>query len=180
MATISRGYVNLLPPWYNTMTISYLYLSFTNVTFSYAYLKISPGNVLCGTTTSAFHLAMWHAVPLRVYFTWQCAMRYHDQCNLDFNIWPRWKRIKNLHKFRNYESIRQHLCFCVDRKCKIAYFYVTNNSFRLNVTLLFYFVFFLIEIYFCYWIHRHVITCFNLIGSWLVAISNRHTKTSHW
>jgi hypothetical protein len=69
---------------------------------------ISPGNVLCGTTTSAFHLAMCHAVPRPVQpsnisygtttsvfhlamcytvpqpvpFTCHCAMRYHDQCNL--------------------------------------------------------------------------------------------------
>ena len=28
------------------------------------------------------NLAICHTVPLRVYFTWQCAMRYHDQCNL--------------------------------------------------------------------------------------------------
>jgi hypothetical protein len=28
-----------------------------------------------------------------------------------FNTWPSWKRIQNLHKFRNYKSIRQHLCF---------------------------------------------------------------------
>jgi hypothetical protein len=33
---------------------------------------ISPGNVLCGTTTSVFHLAMCYAVPQPVYFTWQC------------------------------------------------------------------------------------------------------------
>ena len=55
---------------------------------------LAPSNVSYGTTTSVFHLAMWHAVPrpvqpsnmsyvpLRVYFTWQCAMRYHDQFNL--------------------------------------------------------------------------------------------------
>ena len=35
-----------------------------------------------GTTTSASHLAMCHMVPRPVYFTWQCGMRYHDQCNL--------------------------------------------------------------------------------------------------
>ena len=55
-----------------------------------------------------------------------------------FNTWPSWKRIQNLHKFSNYKSIRQHLCFCVDRKCKITYFCVTNNPCRLNVTLLFF------------------------------------------
>jgi hypothetical protein len=60
-----------------------------------------------------------------------------------FNTWPRWKRIQNLHKFRNYDkSIWQHLCFCVERKCKITYFYVTNNPFRLNVTLLFFWWYF--------------------------------------
>jgi hypothetical protein len=37
-------------------------------------------NVLCGTTTSVFHLAMCYAVPQSVYFTWQCDMRYHNQC----------------------------------------------------------------------------------------------------
>jgi hypothetical protein len=35
-----------------------------------------------GTTTSASHLAMCHMVPRPVYFTWQCAMRYHEKCNL--------------------------------------------------------------------------------------------------
>jgi hypothetical protein len=39
---------------------------------------ISPGNMLYGTTTSPFHLAMCHAVPRPVYFTWQCVMRYHN------------------------------------------------------------------------------------------------------
>ena len=42
--------------------------------------------------------------------------------------------MQNLHKFRNYKSIVQHVCFCVNRKCKITYFYVTNNPLRLNVT----------------------------------------------
>jgi hypothetical protein len=41
---------------------------------------ISAGNVLCGTTTYVFHLAMCYAVPEPVYFTWQCAMRHHNQC----------------------------------------------------------------------------------------------------
>ena len=41
---------------------------------------ISPGNVLCGTTTNVFHLAMCYAVPRPVYFTWHNVIRYHDQC----------------------------------------------------------------------------------------------------
>ena len=43
MATISRGYVNLLPPWYFKITLSYIIhvLAFTKVTFSYADLKLS-------------------------------------------------------------------------------------------------------------------------------------------
>ena len=60
---------------------------------------ISPGNVLYGTTTSAFHLAMWHAVPGPVQpsnisctvpqpvpFTWQCGIWYHDQCISPDNV----------------------------------------------------------------------------------------------
>jgi hypothetical protein len=43
---------------------------------------ISPGNVSYGTTTSVFHLAMCHTVPRPVYFTWQCVIRYHTQCNM--------------------------------------------------------------------------------------------------
>jgi hypothetical protein len=43
---------------------------------------ITPGNVLCGTTTSVFHLAICHTVPRPVPFTWQCVMQYHDQCSL--------------------------------------------------------------------------------------------------
>jgi hypothetical protein len=41
---------------------------------------ISTGNMLCGTTTNVFHLAVCYAVPQSVYFTWQCVMRYHNQC----------------------------------------------------------------------------------------------------
>jgi hypothetical protein len=57
---------------------------------------------------------------------------------LGFNLIGPWLVMQNLHKFRNYKSIRQHLCFCVNRKCKITYFYVTNNPLRLNVTLFFF------------------------------------------
>jgi hypothetical protein len=119
-------------------------------------LVVVPYDIMPGTTTSASHLAMCHMVPRPALFTWQCVIRYHDQClspgsmsygtttvvyghtlpgarhwswyrMTHFNTWPRWKRIQNLHKFRNYNSIRQHLWICVDRKCKITYFYVTNN-----------------------------------------------------
>ena len=41
---------------------------------------ISPGNVSYGSTTSVFNLAMCYPVPQPVYFTWQCVMRYHKQC----------------------------------------------------------------------------------------------------
>jgi hypothetical protein len=54
---------------------------------------ISPSNVLCGTTTSVFQLAMCYVVPQpgqhdnAPYGTttsaiWQCAIRYHNQCNM--------------------------------------------------------------------------------------------------
>ena len=33
---------------------------------------VQPSNMSYGTTTSVFHLAMWHTVPQPVYFTWQC------------------------------------------------------------------------------------------------------------
>jgi hypothetical protein len=33
---------------------------------------VQPSNMSYGTTTSVFHLAMWHAVPQPVPFTWQC------------------------------------------------------------------------------------------------------------
>jgi hypothetical protein len=101
MATISRGYVNLRPPWYFKITAIW-----------YHDQCLATGNVSYGTTTSVFHMAMCHTETRPVPFTWQCVI--------------------------NYKSIRQHLCFCVDRKCKITYFYVTNNPFRLNVTLLFF------------------------------------------
>jgi hypothetical protein len=32
---------------------------------------IAAGNVLCGTTTNVFHLALCHTVPQPVYFTWR-------------------------------------------------------------------------------------------------------------
>jgi hypothetical protein len=41
---------------------------------------VQPSNMSYGTTTSVFHLAMWHTVPQPVYFTWQCGIRYHNQC----------------------------------------------------------------------------------------------------
>ena len=44
--------------------------------------KVQPSNVSCGTTTSVFHLVICYTVPQPVSFTWQCVMRYHDQCNL--------------------------------------------------------------------------------------------------
>jgi hypothetical protein len=42
--------------------------------------------VSCSTTTSAFHLAMCYAVPQPVYFTWQYAIRYHNQCISPGNV----------------------------------------------------------------------------------------------
>jgi hypothetical protein len=47
---------------------------------------ISPGNVLCGTTTNVFHMAMCHMVPRTVYFTWHYVIRYHDQCISHGNV----------------------------------------------------------------------------------------------
>jgi hypothetical protein len=85
-----------------------------------------------------WHNAGWNTLVVVPYDTLPGAMHWSWYRMTHFNTWPRWKRIQNLHKFRNYKSIRQHLCFCVDRKCKITYFYVTNNPFRLNVTLLFF------------------------------------------
>ena len=43
---------------------------------------VQPSNMLYGTTTSLFHLAMCYTVPRPVPFTWPYVMRYHDQCNL--------------------------------------------------------------------------------------------------
>jgi TPP-dependent trihydroxycyclohexane-1,2-dione (THcHDO) dehydratase len=37
---------------------------------------ISHGNVSYGTTTSVFHLAMYHMLPRPVPFIWQCVLRY--------------------------------------------------------------------------------------------------------
>jgi hypothetical protein len=45
---------------------------------------LSPGNVSYGTMTNAFHMAMCHTVPRLVPFTWQCVIRYHNQCNMIF------------------------------------------------------------------------------------------------
>ena len=38
------------------------------------------------TTTSALHLPMCHAVTQPVYFNWQFAMRYHNQCISPGNV----------------------------------------------------------------------------------------------
>jgi hypothetical protein len=37
-------------------------------------------NAPYGNTTSVFHMATCHTVPRPVSFTWQCVIRYHDQC----------------------------------------------------------------------------------------------------
>jgi hypothetical protein len=70
--------------WYR---ITYGQVKGTGRGIRYNNQSVSPGNVLCGTTTNAFHVAMCHAVsrpvqpsnvscvPQTVYFTWQCAMR---------------------------------------------------------------------------------------------------------
>jgi hypothetical protein len=50
------------------------------------YMYISAGKVLCGTTTNVFQLAMCHTVSQPVYFSWQCAMRYHNHCILSGNV----------------------------------------------------------------------------------------------
>ena len=42
--------------------------------------------MLCGTTTKVFHLAMCYAVPQPMYLTWQCVMRYHNQCSSPGNV----------------------------------------------------------------------------------------------
>ena len=34
------------------------------------------------TTTSVFHLAIHHTLPRPVPLTWQCVIRYHNQCNM--------------------------------------------------------------------------------------------------
>ena len=47
---------------------------------------VQPSNLSYGTTTSVFHLAMCHTVPQPVYFRWQCVMRYHNQCILAVNV----------------------------------------------------------------------------------------------
>jgi hypothetical protein len=49
-------------------------------------LRISPDNMSYGITTSIFQLAMCYTVPQPVYFTWQCAMRYHKQCLSHDNV----------------------------------------------------------------------------------------------
>jgi hypothetical protein len=110
MATISRGYVNLLPPWYFKITISYI-----------------------------IHVLVLYQGDVFV-------------CRFEIG------------KFRSVGRQVETKVFDLSHKiCLIQY----------NILYLF-----LIEIYFCYWLHRHVMACFNLIGPWFVTISNRHTKTS--
>jgi starvation-inducible outer membrane lipoprotein len=47
---------------------------------------VQPSNMSYGTTTSVFHLGMSHTVPQPVYFSWQCVMRYHNQCISPGNV----------------------------------------------------------------------------------------------
>jgi hypothetical protein len=66
---------------------------------------------------------MCHTVPRPMPRVWHIARLHWSWYRMThINTWPSWKLIQNLHKFRNYKSIRQHSCFCVDRKCKITYF----------------------------------------------------------
>jgi hypothetical protein len=88
---------------------------------------------------TVWHIDRWEALVVVPYNTLTGGRHWSWYRMTHFNTWPRWKRIQTLHKFRNYDkSIWQHLFFCVERKCKITYFYVTNNPLRLNVTLLFF------------------------------------------
>jgi hypothetical protein len=82
-----------------------------------------------------WHNARWNTLVVVPYDTLPGARHWSLYRMTHINTWPSWKRIKHFHKFRNYKSIRQHLSFCVDRKCKITYFYVTNNPFRINVSI---------------------------------------------
>ena len=57
---------------------------------------VQPSNMSYGITTSVFHLTMCHTVPQPVYFTWQCDMRYHDQCLSPGNVLVRYQDQCNL------------------------------------------------------------------------------------
>jgi hypothetical protein len=56
-----------------------------------------------------WHIARCEALVEVPYDTLLGAWHYSWYRMPHFNPWPRWKRKQNLHKFRNYNSIRQHL-----------------------------------------------------------------------
>jgi hypothetical protein len=58
---------------------------------------------------TTWHNARLKALVVIPYDTLPCARHWSWYRMTHFNTWPRWERIQNLHKFRNYKSIRQHL-----------------------------------------------------------------------
>jgi hypothetical protein len=150
----------------------------------YNYQCISPGNVSCGTTTSVFHLAMCYTVPQPMYFTWQFFTHCQVKGTGRVSVWhiAMWNTLvvvpyDTLPVARHWSWYHMTHCQVRGTGRDTVWHILTHdhvgNEYKISAFLL-------IEIYFCYWIHRHVITCFNLIGLWFVTISNRHTKTSPW
>ena len=79
--------------WYHDQCISHGNVSYGNTTSAFHLAMChtvprpaQPRNMSYGTSTSVFHLAMCHTVPQRVYFTWQCVIRYHNQCISPGNV----------------------------------------------------------------------------------------------
>jgi hypothetical protein len=73
MRGTNRGTVRHIVRWKALVVIAY---GFTwQCVIRYHNQCISPGNVLCGTTTSVFHLAMYHTLSRPVPFIWQCVLR---------------------------------------------------------------------------------------------------------
>jgi hypothetical protein len=102
---------------------------------------------------SVWHIVMWNTLVVVPYDTLPVARHwswYHmTHCQVlgtgrSGTVWHilTHDHVGNKYKIsansEDYKSIRQHLCVCVNRKCKITYFYVIYNPFRLNVTLLFF------------------------------------------
>ena len=97
------------------------------------------GSVWHIARSEALVVASYDTLPGARHWSWyhmtHCQVRGTGRCT----VWhiSTHGHVGNEYKISTNSEIIKHLCFCVDRKCKITYFYVTNNPFELNVTLLF-------------------------------------------
>jgi hypothetical protein len=76
---MAHCHVALVVVPHSTLPAEIHWLWYRIIHCSVKYQPVQHDNATYGNTTSVFHMAICHAVPRPVSFTWQCAIRYHDQ-----------------------------------------------------------------------------------------------------